>query len=101
VWPVPDAVAKHIRSDIDADKWRIGQMKELRDAVGSENAALVISEARKPSSDAQEWAGDMAAVMGAARGTYTPDMVLLDELSKKAGKKHANGTPKRASLGRL
>lgn len=77
VWPVPDAVAKNIRTDLDADKWRIGQMKELRDAVGSENAALVISEARKPSNDAQEWAGDMAAVMGAARGTYTPDMVLL------------------------
>jgi hypothetical protein len=32
VWPVPDTVAKHIRTDIDADKWRIGQMKELRDA---------------------------------------------------------------------
>jgi hypothetical protein len=91
VWPVPDAVAKHIRTDIDADKWRIGQMKELRDAVGSENATLVISEARKPSSEAQEWAGDMAAVMGAARGTYTPDIVLLlnplldDELGKIAG----------------
>jgi DNA primase len=77
VWPVPDTVAKHLRTDLDADKWRIGQMKELRDAVGSENATLVISEARKPSNDAQEWAGDMAAVMGAARGTYTPDMVLL------------------------
>lgn len=77
VWPVPDAVAKNIRTDLDADKWRIGEMKNLRDAIGSENAALVISEARKPSNDAQAWAGDMAAVMGAARGTYTPDMVLL------------------------
>jgi DnaB-like helicase C terminal domain len=77
VWPVPDTAAKHIRTDIDADKWRIGQMKQLRDAVGSQNATLVISEARKPSTDQQEWAGDMAAVMGAARGTYTPDMVLL------------------------
>ena len=77
VFPVPDAVAKNIRTDLDGDKWRIGQMKELRDAIGSENAVLVISEARKPSNDAQEWAGDMAAVMGSARGTYTPDMVLL------------------------
>jgi DnaB-like helicase C terminal domain len=77
VWPVTDAMAKTLRTDLDADKWRIGQMKELRDAVGSENPVLVISEARKPSSEAQEWAGDMAAVMGAARGTYTPDMVVL------------------------
>jgi hypothetical protein len=97
VWPVPDALAKTLRTDLDADKWRIGQMKELRDAVGSENAILVISEARKPQKD-EEWAGEMAAVMGAARGTYTPDMVVLlnplsDEelgmLENKAGKGEA------------
>jgi DNA primase catalytic core len=91
VWPVTDAMAKTLRTDLDADKWRIGQMKELRDAVGSENPVLVISEARKPSSE-DEWAGDMAAVMGAARGTYTPDMVVLlnplsdSELGKLDGK---------------
>ncbi len=83
VWPVPEAVMRSIRTDLDGDKWRIGQMKELRDAVGLD-PVLVISEARKPSKDAQEWAGDMAAVMGAARGTYTPDMVfLLQPLSDK------------------
>jgi DNA primase catalytic core len=92
VWPVTDAMAKTLRTDLDADKWRIGQMKELGDAVGSENPVLVISEARKPSNEAQEWAGDMAAVMGAARGTYTPDMVALlnplsdDELVKLDGR---------------
>jgi hypothetical protein len=98
VWPVPDAVAKHIRTDLDADKWRIGQMKELRDAIGSENAALVISEARKPSSEQREWAGDMAAVMGAARGTYTPDMVLLlNPLSDKelGGPENGDGEKQR------
>jgi hypothetical protein len=44
-------------TDIDADKWRIGQMKEFRDAVGSENVAFLISEACKPSNDRQKWAG--------------------------------------------
>jgi hypothetical protein len=92
VWPVPEPLMKMLRTDLEADKWRIGQMKELRDGVGSENAVFVNSEARKPS-DAQEWAGDMASVMGAARGTYTPDMVLLlnplsnEELGKLDGKK--------------
>jgi DNA primase len=61
----------------EADKWRIGQMKELRDGRGSANTVQVISEARKPTNDAQGWASDMASIMGAARGIYTPDMVLL------------------------
>jgi DNA primase len=77
VWPVPERLMKMLRTDLEADKWRIGQMKELRDGGGSANTVLVISEARKPPNDAQAWGGDMASVMGAARGTYTPDMVLL------------------------
>jgi hypothetical protein len=28
--PVPGAVARHIRADLDADEWRIGEMKEPR-----------------------------------------------------------------------
>lgn len=76
VWPVPDAMAKTIRTDLDADKWRIGQMKELRDAIGGD-PVLVISEARKPSDSEDAWGGGMADVMGSARGTYTPDIVLL------------------------
>lgn len=87
VWPVPEAAAKAIRTDLDADKWRIEQMKELRDALDSD-PVLVISEARKPDKD-KEWAGALNDVMGAARGTYTPDMVMLqhawspDELGNK------------------
>jgi KaiC/GvpD/RAD55 family RecA-like ATPase len=90
VWPVPEPSMKILRTDLEADKWRIGQMKELRDATGSE--VLLISEARKPANDAQGWGGDMASIMGAARGTYTPDMVLLlnpvsdEELGKLDGK---------------
>jgi hypothetical protein len=76
VWPVPDTLSKTIRSDLDADKWRIGQMKELRDALGGD-PVLVISEARKPADSDEAWGGGMADVMGSARGTYTPDIVLL------------------------
>ncbi len=75
VWPVSDASGK-IRSDMDADKWRIGQMKALQGAIGSD-PVLVISEARKPSEKDAAWGGGLADVMGSARGTYTPDMVLL------------------------
>jgi hypothetical protein len=75
VWPVSDPSGK-VRSDIDADKWRMGQMKALRDANDSD-PVLVISEARKPSEKDSTWGGGMADVMGSARSTYTPDMVLL------------------------
>jgi hypothetical protein len=75
VWPVPETEAKTIRTELDADKWRIGQMKKLRDAAGTD-PILTISEMRKPK-DEDAWAGGMADVMGSARGTYTPDMVFL------------------------
>jgi hypothetical protein len=51
-------------------------MKALRDASGSD-PVLVISEARKPFDKDGAWGGGLADVMGSARGTYTPDMVLL------------------------
>lgn len=75
VFPIPEHEAKFHRTDLDADKWRIGAMKDLRDYLEGD-AVMVISEARKPSKD-DPWAGNLAAVMGAARGTYTPDMVFL------------------------
>ena len=75
VFPIPEHEAKFHRTELDADKWRIGAMKNLRDYLDGD-AVMVISEARKPSGD-DPWAGNLASVMGAARGTYTPDMVLL------------------------
>ena len=92
VWPVPPSEAQRIRSDLDADKWRIGAMKTLRDASDGD-AVMVISEARKPSgADRGTWGGDLSDVMGSARGTYTPDMVFLfqpfdDKALKNALKK--------------
>jgi replicative DNA helicase len=80
VWPITPEAAKLHRTDGDAEKWRIGQMKELRDYVGiEENAVVVISEAKKPqgSGTDKQWAGDLSDVMGSARGTYTPDIVAM------------------------
>lgn len=75
VWPVPDEVMRKLKSEIDVDKWRIDQMKKLRDAMNHE-PIIVISEARKPDSQ-KKWAGDMSDIMGSARTTYTPDVVFL------------------------
>lgn len=75
VFPIPPALARTVRSDLDADKWRIGAMKDLRDAT--KDAVLVISESRKPDQKGGLWGGSMEDVMGSARGSYTPDMVFL------------------------
>ena len=77
VWPIPAHETSHLRGELDADKWRIGAMKTLRDASEGD-AVLAISEARKPSGgDKTSWGGDLSDIMGAARGSYTPDMVFL------------------------
>jgi replicative DNA helicase len=77
VWPIPQGL--RFSSDIEADKWRIGEIKKIRDAVNKSNQdpVIVISEARKPSSNDDAWGADLSDVMGSARGTYTPDAVLL------------------------
>ena len=76
VWPAPPGT---FTSDLEGDKWRIGEIKKIRDALNTVNQdpVIVISEARKPSDSSNAWAGDLADVMGSARGTYTPDAVLL------------------------
>lgn len=109
VWPIPEH--KRFTSDVEADKWRIGEIKKIRDALQKENQdpVIVISEARKPSTSNDTWGGDLSDVMGSARGTYTPDSVLLlsplsskevdtlcenmkakDSLTKKMGTKFDN-----------
>lgn len=76
VWPIPKSETQ-IRSELDADKWRIGAMKTLRDSA-VDDAILVISEARKPSgNDKIGWGGELADIMGSARGSYTPDIVFI------------------------
>lgn len=73
VWPV-NINARLLENE--ADKWRIGEMKKIRDAL-NDDPVIVISEARKPSGKDETWGGDLSDVMGSARGTYTPDVVML------------------------
>lgn len=74
VWPIPSNAK--FPSENEADKWRIGEMKKIRDAM-NDDPVIVISEARKPSGKDDTWGGDLSDVMGSARGTYTPDVVML------------------------
>lgn len=76
VWPIPDAILKTIRSDNEADKWRIGQLKTLSETL-VDDPILSISEARKPLDKMASWGGELSDIMGSARNSYTPDMVLL------------------------
>lgn len=78
IWSIPDGTQGRIHSDLDADKYRIGAMKQLR---STGDAVLVISEVRKQSgtgglSDPNTTAA-LADVMGSARAGYTPDMVFI------------------------
>ncbi|MBS0624373.1 MAG: AAA family ATPase [Verrucomicrobia bacterium] len=84
VWPV----ITHTRLiENEADKWRIGEMKKIRDAL-RDDPIIVISEARKPGQNDDVWGGDLSDVMGSARGTYTPDVVMLfSQLQPKTLKK--------------
>jgi hypothetical protein len=74
VWPINPNF--RYLNELEADKWRIGEMKKIRDFL-NEDPILVISEARKPSGNNDIWGGDLSDVMGSARGTYTPDVVML------------------------
>ena len=76
VWPIPDHILKTLRSDHEADKWRIGQLKLLSEVL-VDDPVLSISEARKPPDKTGTWGGELADIMGSARNSYTPDMVLL------------------------
>ena len=68
-------------SDLAFDQWQVGQMRTLRDLAGERTAVIVVSEARKPKQEGGHpgsWSvWELADIMGVARASYTPDMVLL------------------------
>lgn len=74
LWPVPPAVSKNIHTDLDRDKWQVGQLKSLKDNLGTEDAIVAISEATKA-----DWKTGltMGSIMGSARGAYSPDVVMV------------------------
>jgi hypothetical protein len=96
VFPLATEVRRHegIATDQDADRWRIGAMKELRDLSG--DAVLVISEVEKPRTG-REWASAIEDITGSARGIYTPDMVfLLQALGEEEAAAELGGNPQEA-----
>lgn len=76
VFPIPVNESRNHRTDLDADKWRIGAMKALRDYLDDGDAVMVISEAWKPSGAGDKRAGMHVDLVGAARAAYTPDIVF-------------------------
>jgi len=96
VFPLPREVRRDlgIVSDQDADRWRIGAMKELRDLAGE--AVLVISEVEKPA-QGRRWAQSLEDITGSARGIYTPDMVfLLQAMDEESAAAEIGGNPQEA-----
>lgn len=74
VWPI--SVGVKLFTENEMDKWRIGEIKKIRDAI-NDDPVIVISEARKPSSGESNWCNGLSDVMGSARTTYSPDGVML------------------------
>lgn len=75
LWPVPMEAAKVLRTDLDRDKWQIGELKKLKGLLSPGDAVVAISEAKKA-----DWAPEalgLGSVMGSARGSYTPDVVMV------------------------
>jgi replicative DNA helicase len=73
VWPITGKLS--IQTELELDRWRVSQIKQIRDAINND-PIIVISEARKPSGS-DKWGGDMSDIMGSARAAYTPDVVML------------------------
>lgn len=94
VFPLPDGPDSAPASDRDADMWRVGALKSLRDQSGE--AVLAISEVSKPM-PGQAWAGSLTDIAGSSRAIYTPDMVfLLQTLSDDEALRQIGGDPRAA-----
>ena len=91
VFPLP---AGWTAGQEEADHWRVGAMKTLRDRSG--DAVLVISEVDKPN-PGQPWAASLNDVRGSSRAVYTPDMIfLLQALSEEEALRETGGDPRAA-----
>jgi hypothetical protein len=94
VFPLPGGPDSAPASEHDADMWRVGALKSLRDLSGE--AVLAISEVAKPS-PGQAWAGSLTDIAGSSRAIYTPDMVfLLQTLSEEESLRQIGGDPRAA-----
>lgn len=78
----------------DADMWRVGALKHLRDKSGE--AVLAISEVARPQ-PGQAWAGALSDIAGSSRAVYTPDIIfLLQALSEEEALRQVGGDARAA-----
>ena len=92
VFPIPpdQEQALQIHSEEEANRWRVGAMKEIRDL--SHDPVLVISEMHSVADENQQTG--MKDVVGSPRAIYTPDMVfLLQPLNEAKALREIGGDP--------
>ena len=92
VFPIPPDQEQdlQIHSEEEANRWRVGAMKEIRDL--SNDPVLVISEMYAASAESDQ--AGMKDVVGSPRAIYTPDMVfLLKPLNEAKALREIGGDP--------
>lgn len=77
VLPVPTRVGEAFKSDLDADRYRIEAMRNLKNSLHEDDAVLVISEVNKSKPSGRLTHKD---IMGSARLGYAPDTLLFWQL---------------------
>ena len=92
VFPIPSDQEQdlQIHSEEEANRWRVGAMKDIRDLSG--DPVMVISEMHAGSGEDESVA--MRDVVGSPRAIYTPDMVfLLQPLPEAKALREIGGDP--------
>lgn len=92
VFPIPSDQEQdlQIHSEEEANRWRVGVMKDIRDLSG--DPVLVISETHAGSAEGGQIG--MKDVVGSPRAIYTPDMVfLLQPLPEDKALREIGGDP--------
>jgi len=93
-FPLPGGPDSALALERDADMWRVGALKNLRDLSGE--AVLAISEVVNPCW-ARPGAGALSDIAGSSRAICTPDMVfLLQTLGEEKSLRQVGGDPRAA-----
>ncbi len=72
-WPIPDHEAARVATDADADRFRVGALKTLRDALDGD-PVIAVAETRRGADGAPP---SFPEALGPSRAARTADVVLL------------------------